>query len=66
MSLYWQYSQGKITKEELEALTGSDSDIVEYRLLDESNKPISEWKQGSRVFCNSLINREIREINSTF
>ncbi len=68
MSLWYQYIQGNITREELDQLIGkpcdtSEVDKVEIRTLDDNGKPISDWTIVSRFYATGIVGKyEIREI----
>lgn len=67
MSLYYQYIQGNVSKEELKQLTGVDvdakEDFVEMRYLDTNGDPVGTWMVVTRFFTTGIVGeREIREI----
>ena len=69
MSLYHQYIQGNISKEELIALTGVDmdsdwaNDFVEIRYIDDYDKPTSDWTIVTRFFATGMAGKiEVREL----
>ena len=62
MSLHYQYAIGNISKGEYKELTGIDVDvpteIIQYRELDENDKPISGiWFTGARSFLESMVGK---------
>ena len=69
MSLYHQYIQGNISKEELIALTGVDmdsewvNDFVEIRYIDDYDKPTSDWTIVTRFFATGMAGKiEVGEL----
>lgn len=69
MSLYYQYIQGNITREELEELMNKPCDtsephLVEFRPLNDEGEPTGDWTVGSLSWVSQFNHVEIREIKN--